>query len=104
MFRDGRYTPDGKLLEPGIKLVVAKSSKGLEFDTVIIPDLDEGTYPFIPMKIDPEQVDEFIATERNLLYVAMTRARESLFMLCTSAHKSRFIAELSKDHYERFTL
>ena len=104
VFRDGKYIPDWRLLEPGIKLVVAKSSKGLEFDTVIIPDLDEGTYPFIPMRIDSDQVDEFIATERNLLYVAMTRARGSLFMLCTSAHKSRFITELSEDHYERYTL
>lgn len=104
IFRDGKYIPDWRLLEPGLKLVVAKSSKGLEFDTVIIPDLDEGTYPFIPMKIDDEQMEEFLTTERNLLYVAMTRARETLFMLCTDRNKSRFIAEFSESHYKRYNL
>lgn len=100
VFRDREWS----LLEPGLKLVVAKSAKGLEFDTVIIPDVDEGTYPFIPMRIDDEQMDEFLSTERNLLYVAMTRARESLFMLCTEGNKSRFITEFSEDHYKRCSL
>lgn len=104
VFRDGRYIPDWSLLEPGLKLVVAKSSKGLEFDTVIIPDLDEGTYPFIPMKIDSEQMEEFLITERNLLYVAMTRARETLFMLCTEKNQSRFVSEFSAKHYMRYDL
>ena len=100
VLRDG----DWKLLEPGLKLVIAKSSKGLEFDTVIIPRLDEGVYPFIPQRFDEEQMNEFLATERNLLYVAMTRARESLFMLCTDKKKSRFINEFSEDHYKRYEL
>lgn len=104
VFRDGRYVPDWKLLEPGLKLVVAKSSKGLEFDVVIIPDLDEGTYPYIPLKIDDEQMEEFLSTERNLLYVAMTRAREALFMLCTERNKSRFVSEFSDKHYKRYEL
>lgn len=101
VFRDGNYRPDWKLLEPGLKLVIAKSSKGLEFHTMIIPDLDEGTYPFIPKKIDKEQMEEYLATERNLLYVAMTRAKEQLFMLCTEKYKSRFISEFSSAHYKR---
>lgn len=104
VFRDGKYIPDWKLLEPGIKLVIAKSSKGLEFDTVFIPDLDEGTYPYIPTRIDEDQLCEVLATERNLLYVAMTRAREVLFMLCTDNNQSRFITEFSKSHYKRYEI
>ena len=98
VLRDGEW----KLLEPGLKLVVAKSSKGLEFDTVIIPRLDEGVYPIIPQGMDEDQMEEFLTTERNLLYVAMTRARENLFMLCTDKGKSRFIGEFKEDHYRRY--
>ena len=47
-------------------------TKGLEFDTVILPDLSEGKSPYIrgDKGITPEGVEE----ERRLLYVAMTRA------------------------------
>ena len=103
VFRDKTYAPEWQLLEPGLKLVVAKSSKGLEFDIVLIPDIDEETYPFIPNSFDNEQLEDFLATERNLLYVAMTRAREILIMLCTEKNKSRFVKEFSQNHYRERT-
>ena len=49
-----------------------------------------GTYPFNYYDKDPETLEEKLATERNLLYVAMTRARENLYILCTEKNKSRF--------------
>ena len=49
--------------------------KGLEFDTVFIPDLNEGSVPS-KRAWTPEQVEE----ERRLLYVAMTRAKRSLIL------------------------
>lgn len=100
IFRDGKYIPEWKLLEPGLKLVMAHSAKGLEFDYVIIPDVDEGNYPMLPFKMDVGQIDELLIPERSLLYVAMTRAREFLVMLHTDFAKSRFIEELDVNHYK----
>ena len=99
IFRSKGYYPEWKLLVPGVKLVVAKSSKGLEFDTVLIPDFDEGAYPLIPYSIDEDQIDEHILTERNLMYVEMTRARKRLIMFCTKRNQSRFIKEFVASHY-----
>jgi DNA helicase-2/ATP-dependent DNA helicase PcrA len=47
--------------------------KGLEFDTVFIPDVNEGNVPS-RRAWTQDQVEE----ERRLLYVAMTRARRAL--------------------------
>lgn len=88
------------LLEPGIKIVKAHSSKGLEFDHVVIPYVNDSTYPFRTFKVDDEQIEEYLATERNILYVAMTRARRSLVMTCQALSASRFFDEFDKDHYE----
>ena len=59
----------------GIHVLTMHASKGLEFQHVYLPDLNEG---MIPPKgvIDAKQIEE----ERRLLYVAVTRAREKLFL------------------------
>ena len=88
------------LLRPGIKIVKAHSSKGLEFDRVIIPNLDDNIYPFKTFKVDEDQLEETLKTERSLLYVAMTRARATLVMLCINSSASRFIDEFKSEHYE----
>lgn len=92
------------LLKPGIKIVTAHSSKGLEFERVLIPYLDDSIYPLKLFKVDEEQLEEYLETERNLLYVAMTRARSSLTMLCLDLSSSRFIDEFNNDHYETVKL
>lgn len=89
------------LLKSGIKIVKTHSSKGLEFDTVIIPNLDDNIYPYNPFSIDNEQLDNVLEIERKLLYVAMTRARKSLLMFCNSSSKSRFISEFEEKLYEK---
>ncbi|MCR5179593.1 MAG: ATP-dependent helicase [Lachnospiraceae bacterium] len=59
----------------GVQIMTMHASKGLEFDTVWLPGLNEGTIP--SKKIEsPAQIEE----ERRLLYVAMTRARSRLIM------------------------
>ena len=99
---DGKKKDEAKwsLLRPGIKLVVAHSSKGLEFERVIIPYLDDSEYPFKTYKVDEEQLGEYLQTERSILYVAMTRAKSTLTMLCVNADSSRFIDEFNNNHYE----
>ena len=53
------------------------SAKGQEWDTVFILNLVDGCIPSDMATGKPEQVDE----ERRLLYVAMTRAREHLYLV-----------------------
>ena len=58
---------------PGVNILTMHACKGLEFDTVYIPGLNEGNIPSRRALIST-QIEE----ERRLLYVAMTRARQSL--------------------------
>ena len=82
---------------PSVKVLTMHACKGLEFDTVFIPDLNEGSIPSRHSSA-PDQVEE----ERRLLYVAMTRARLSLtltFLEGTSdrpAAPSRFLLPFLK--------
>jgi DNA helicase-2/ATP-dependent DNA helicase PcrA len=62
--------------ENSVKLMTIHASKGLEFDYVFIPGLEQGLFPHERMgeeKIDDEE-------ERRLMYVALTRARKKLFL------------------------
>ena len=82
----------------GVRLMTFHSSKGLEFDIVYIIDVNEGSVPYKKAKC----VDE-IEEERRMFYVAMTRARQKLFICyCKenfgkSIGKSEFIIELSSN-------
>ena len=90
-----------KLLEndaPGVGLMTMHGSKGLEFDVVFIPTLNEGVIPYRKAVLAPE-----IEEERRMLYVAMTRARHHLHLSYVGkrfnkkAEASRFIKELGSD-------
>ncbi len=59
---------------PGkVHILTMHACKGLEFNTVYIPDLNEGTIP-AKQAWTRDQIEE----ERRLLYVAMTRAKHTL--------------------------
>ncbi|MCM1102844.1 MAG: ATP-dependent helicase [Clostridium sp.] len=78
-----------------MQVVTMHACKGLEFDHVVLPYLNEGVVPHKKAFL-PEEIEE----ERRLLYVAMTRARKTLLMTCV--HKqgdqkfqiSRFLRDL----------
>lgn len=58
-------------------------AKGLEFRAVLVVACDEGILPLaarIEDVADDFELDEVTATERQLLYVAVTRARERVFV------------------------
>jgi DNA helicase II / ATP-dependent DNA helicase PcrA len=72
----------------GVNLLTLHRAKGLEFDAVFIPRLQEKELPSKQARTDDE-----LAEERRLLYVGMTRAKRVLW-LTWSGKRSRFLAEL----------
>ena len=57
----------------GVNLLTFHRAKGLEWDAVFLPSLEEGILPIRQAKDD----EAAVAEERRLLYVGITRARES---------------------------
>ena len=81
----------------GVSVLTMHASKGLEFDTVYIPDCNEGIIPH-RKSMKEEEVEE----ERRMLYVAMTRARKKLTLTYVAGTKeepgflSRFLTDLAR--------
>ncbi len=80
-----------------VTLLTFHASKGLEFPVVFIAGAEDG---IVPMKDDPQE-------ERRLFYVALTRARDVLFIthcarravhgVVTAARPSPFLADIPSD-------
>ncbi|HEX7454323.1 MAG TPA: 3'-5' exonuclease, partial [Polyangiaceae bacterium] len=61
-----------------VSLMTVHSAKGLEFRSVFITGMEEEIFPYSRVSHEePEEVDE----ERRLAYVAITRARERLYII-----------------------
>jgi len=97
-------------LHPNLDLsyVTVHRSKGLEADYVIVVGLSSGKYGFPTEITDDPLLDLVLATpeghpnaeERRLFYVAMTRAKRRIFLLCEDRGPSPFIKELLEDGYD----
>ncbi len=75
--RNTTETDTAKSIETkGVHLMTMHASKGLEFDTVYLPDLNEGKMPMRQVH-GIEEMEE----ERRMLYVAMTRAKQNLYLM-----------------------
>lgn len=60
-----------------VTLMTVHSAKGLEFPIVFIAGLEEGVFPHSRSMLDREELEE----ERRLMYVAMTRCMDCLYLL-----------------------
>ena len=84
----------GDTSKRGVTLMTVHAAKGLEFNTVFVSGMEEGLFPHSAMG-DKDRDDE---EERRLFYVAMTRAKERLFLTLARIRKiygSDFLAEPS---------
>jgi DNA helicase-2/ATP-dependent DNA helicase PcrA len=59
----------------GVTLASMHAAKGLEWTAVLLPGLVEGLMPIVHARTAAA-----VAEERRLLYVAVTRAREHLYL------------------------
>jgi DNA helicase-2/ATP-dependent DNA helicase PcrA len=83
-----------------VSLATMHSSKGLEYKKVFVIDANEGITPFRKAVVDSD-----LEEERRMFYVALTRAKEELFVysveerLGKKLEVSRFVGEMivSKD-------
>jgi len=89
-----RRQPDGDC----ISIMTLHGAKGLEYDIVIIPDLNEGVIPYKKAVLEQD-----LEEERRMLYVGMTRAKKELHLYHVRnlrgkhAAPSRFLAEILEE-------
>lgn len=89
--------------QEAVQMMTVHSAKGLEFNNVFITGLEEGLFPHESSSREDGGVEE----ERRLMYVAITRARQRLYMCFAQTRmlhgqtrynmKSRFFDELPED-------
>ncbi len=92
--------------EDYVTLMTVHTAKGLEFPVVFVAGLEESLFPHANSMFDPAGLEE----ERRLAYVAITRARERLYLTHALARSifgstqhnppSRFIGEIPPEHVE----
>lgn len=90
----------------GVNLLTIHAAKGLEFDTVFIIGMEEGIFPHSRSYEDESELEE----ERRLCYVAITRAKNHLYLLNAKKRMiygqtsmnipSRFVSEIDEDLIE----
>jgi DNA helicase-2/ATP-dependent DNA helicase PcrA len=65
--------------DEAVQLMSVHAAKGLEFDVVFISGLEQGLFPH---ENSVNQGREGLEEERRLMYVAVTRARQRLYVSC----------------------
>ena len=95
--------------QDAVQLMTVHAAKGLEFDCVFITGMEEGLFPHENSLSDHDGLEE----ERRLMYVAITRARQRLYMSHSQTRmlhgqtrynvKSRFFEELPEESLKWLT-
>lgn len=63
-----------------VTMMTLHSAKGLEFDNVFIPGMEENIFPSARSVSEDNRLEE----ERRLMYVGITRARKRLYLSCAA--------------------
>lgn len=89
--------------EDAVIMMTMHAAKGLEFPVVFLAGMEDGLFPGFRAMEKEEDMEE----ERRLCYVAVTRAKEQLYLTCAErrllygrtqyAHPSRFIDEMPEE-------
>jgi len=100
---------DGEAGEGRVSLMTLHAAKGLEFDAVFMPGMEDGVFPHSRAMDefgDPEEMSE----ERRLCYVGFTRARKRLFLSLAQARSlfgelrfnppSRFLRDVPQELFD----
>lgn len=100
---DADQIPEGAGESGVITLMTVHTAKGLEFPVVFVTGLEDGTFPHQRSLADPDE----LAEERRLAYVALTRARERLYVSRAAVRtafgmpnelpESRFISDVPEE-------
>ena len=83
--------------DDGVRIVTMHGSKGLEYNTVILPGVNEGIIPG-----SRSAQGNLLEEERRVFYVALTRAKKRLYITAINKNKnnrkppSRFLNELNR--------
>lgn len=79
-----------------VVLMTMHAAKGLEFPVVFLPGFEDGIFPGMQSLFAPEEMEE----DRRLCYVAITRAKEELFI--TSAKSRTLYGSTTRNRPSRF--
>lgn len=81
-----------------IKYTTFHSAKGLEFKVVFVVGITDGQLvPRDDWTLEGEELTAYLEREKRLLYVAMTRARDLLYLTYSRGQPSRFLASVPRD-------
>jgi DNA helicase-2/ATP-dependent DNA helicase PcrA len=97
---------DDNFSQDSVSIMTIHGAKGLEFDLVFLPGLEDGIFPSAKSIDDKNGLEE----ERRLLYVAITRAKKELYLTYAQSRymygesqiaiPSRFLKELPQDQID----
>ena len=100
---DSDQIPEGDIGHGQITLMTVHTAKGLEFPVVFVTGMEDGTFPHQRSLGDANE----LAEERRIAYVALTRARERLYVSRAAVRTawgspqqlpaSRFLSDIPED-------
>ena len=79
---------------PGVKFSTFHTAKGLEFHFVLIVDLNDSL-----LSLSEDEANDYWNRERRLLYIAITRARNALYMFA-HGNENRLLREIDSTLYD----
>jgi superfamily I DNA/RNA helicase len=86
----------------GLKHTTFHSAKGLEFKVVFVVGVTDGQFvPRDDWSLQDDELIDYMDRERHLLYVAMTRARDLLYVTCARGVFSRFLKSVPETFIRR---